>query len=95
MPKCRRDLWQWGHKAAGDVEFARYAQGKGQPLKGRVELGIHAGLVAARVHPVPADALKMNRVQPVKAKRMARPIDAEALITECGRDSVCAQQRGE
>ena len=73
----------------GQIGLAWIPDGKGQTLYGRCELGIHAGFVAPGIEAVPAVGGQAHGRQPMQAKTavIRFGIDAQALITEAGRDA--------
>jgi len=74
--------------------FLAAAEGKGLSLDRWRENGIDAGLVAARIHAIPAVGGQEYGIQAVQAKRRAGLADSLALIAQTGRDGVGAAVGG-
>ncbi|BDT57269.1 hypothetical protein MasN3_07630 [Massilia varians] len=70
----------------------RIAQAESQRFARRVEAGVDAGLVAARVEPIPAMRRQPDRVQPVQAIRRGGIAGGQALVAQARRDAVGPEQ---
>ena len=84
--------WQWIGPNVWQIRLARYSQGERQAFCGRNELRIDSCAIPTRIRTIPADAGKLNGVQPMEAKPMTFVIEAEPLITEPGSDAVGPEQ---
>jgi hypothetical protein len=77
----------------GQVALKGRVHGKGQLLVRRVELGLHAGLVAPRIDPEPAMPWQPHRIEPMQAIGHALPLNRQALVAQPRGNALRPEQR--